>query len=395
LFLLVALTLIAVWRKSPVGILGAWFWMILAPSSSVVPVGTETMAEHRMYLPLIAVIVLTVLALFRLVRQRWLLPFLAVLAVGLGGMTALRNNDYRTEFGIWSDTATKRPDNARAHNNLGSLWLARGNLAEAERCFTTALQLQPLYASAHYNLGIVLQRTGRVADAIGHFLAALRLEEDFADAQVNVGNAFLQLARPAEAVAHYEVALRLQPESPDLHFNIGLALEQLNRSDEAIRQYQEALRLQPDLAAAQKALQAATTPRPPAGEPPGPVSSPPLLDLAANEAEHGDTAAAERHYREAIRLQSGQAAAHFGLGNLLAQSNRFSEAIEEYQRALAIAPGDLQVRNNLGNALLMAERVDEAIAQYEQILRLRPDDPGVTENLRQARALKEPSRRAP
>jgi len=395
LCLLVALTLIAVWRKSPVGILGAWFWMILAPSSSFVPVGTETMAEHRMYLPLIAVIVLTVLVLFRLLGERGLLPFLAVLAVGLGGVTAQRNNDYRTEFGLWSDTAKKRPDNARAHNNLGSLWLARGNLAEAERCFATALQLQPLYASAHYNLGIELQRTGRAAGAIGHFLSALRLEGDFVDAQVNVGNAFLQLARPAEAVAHYEVALHLQPGSPDLHFNLGLALEQLNRSDEAIREYQEALRLQPDFAAAQKALTAAMAHRPPAGVPPGPAASPPLLDLAANEAEHGDTAAAERHYREAIRLQPGQAAAHFGLGNLLAQSNRFSEAIEEYQQALQAEPDNLQVRNNLGNALLMAERVDEAIAQYEQILRLRPDDPGATGNLRQARALKEPSRRVP
>jgi tetratricopeptide (TPR) repeat protein len=210
-----------------------------------------------------------------------------------------------------------------------------------------------------------------------------------------VGNAFLQLARPAEAVAHYEVALRLQPGSPDLHFNLGLALEQLNRSDEAIRQYQEALRLQPDLAAAQKALNAATAPRPPAGVPPGPAAALPLLDLAANEAEHGDTAAAERHYREAIRLQPGQAAAHFGLGNLLAQLNRFPEAIEEYQQALAIAPGDLQVRNNLGNALLVAERIDEAIAQYEQILRLRPDDALVRGNLEQARAMKEPSWRVP
>ena len=40
------------------GFLGAWFFVILAPSSSVVPVAGQTIAEHRMYLPLAAVIVL-------------------------------------------------------------------------------------------------------------------------------------------------------------------------------------------------------------------------------------------------------------------------------------------------------------------------------------------------
>ena len=347
-----------------------------------------------MYLPLAALVLLTVIGAFRLVGLR-LMPVFAAIAIGLGWVTVQRNKDYRSELAIWSDTAAKRPDNARAHNNLGSIWLGRGNLAEAELCFTTALQLQPLYPSAHYNLGIVLQRTDRIASAIGHFLTAIRLEENFVDAEVNVGNAFLQLGRAADAVAHYEVALRRQPESPDLHFNLGLALERLNRPADAIRQYQEALRLQPDFAAAQTALKTATGHPPQVGVSATPGSSPPLHDLTANEAGQGDPATAERHYREAIRLEPRNAAAHFGLGNLLAQLNRFPEAIEEYQKSLAIEPGDLQVRNNLGNALLIAERVDEAIAQYEQILRVRPNDPGAMENLRQARTLKQPSSRNP
>src|ERR1019366_8509421 len=59
---LVAATVWALVRRPALGFLGAWFFLILAPSSSFVPVATETMAEHRMYLPLIAVVVLAAVA---------------------------------------------------------------------------------------------------------------------------------------------------------------------------------------------------------------------------------------------------------------------------------------------------------------------------------------------
>jgi len=53
---LLAATLAALWRRPKVGFLGAWFFLVLAPSSSVFPL-VETVAEHRMYLPLAALVV--------------------------------------------------------------------------------------------------------------------------------------------------------------------------------------------------------------------------------------------------------------------------------------------------------------------------------------------------
>ena len=40
------------------GFLGVWFFVTLAPTSSVVPIATEVGAERRMYLPLMALAVL-------------------------------------------------------------------------------------------------------------------------------------------------------------------------------------------------------------------------------------------------------------------------------------------------------------------------------------------------
>jgi hypothetical protein len=56
----VYLSLISLWRKPWLGFLGVWFFVILAPSSSMVPIFTEIAAEHRMYLPLVAPMVLLV-----------------------------------------------------------------------------------------------------------------------------------------------------------------------------------------------------------------------------------------------------------------------------------------------------------------------------------------------
>jgi hypothetical protein len=116
--LLVAATAYAVWLRPAIGFAGCWFFAILAPSSSVMPVSTQTMAEHRMYLPLAAVITLGVLGLYAKIGPRSLVAF-AVAAVGLGWLTTQRNKDYRSEQAIWSDTVAKRPKNERAHSNLG------------------------------------------------------------------------------------------------------------------------------------------------------------------------------------------------------------------------------------------------------------------------------------
>ena len=58
---LLALTALAVVRRHPAGFAGAWWFVILAPTSSILPIPTEVAAEHRMYLPVAAVVALAVL----------------------------------------------------------------------------------------------------------------------------------------------------------------------------------------------------------------------------------------------------------------------------------------------------------------------------------------------
>jgi tetratricopeptide (TPR) repeat protein len=382
---LLGATIWALIRKPVAGLLGAWFFLILAPSSSVIPLVTQTMAEHRMYLPLAAVIALFVTGLYSLLRPRdfpagptisehrsrfsqslvpsfpaALVLLLAIAAaLGFGLMTVARNRDYRDAVTIWTDTVTKYPVSARAHNNLAVAFQQLGNMAEADIHFARAVALQPDYVTAHYDWGVALLDQGRVADAIAQFAAAVRLAPEHADAQVNLGNALVRAQRAVEAVPHYEAALRMRPAA-DAHYDLGVALVETGRAEEAAREFRAALQLNPNLPEAHYQLAR-------------------LADAA------GQLADAERRYTETLRLAPDHAAAHARLGLLLARSGRLAPAAEHFRAVIRLQPGDADAHANLGNVLLLQGQAREAIAQYEEALRLRPDDARTRDNLQLAR----------
>jgi Tfp pilus assembly protein PilF len=242
--------LVALWRRPVLGFLGAWFFAILAPTS-VVPGRLQMIVEHRMYLPLAAVMTLVVIGIHAAVRRQSWVVF-AALALGLGMLTARRNEDYRSELTIWSDTLAKRPNNERAHYNLGNAWLeVPGRLNDAIAQYEEALRLNPDYAEAHNSLGFAWALTpGRLDDARAQFAEALRLDPHCASAHTNLGNVWSEMpGRLNDAIAQYEEALRLDPDYAEAHYNLGLAFSRMpGRLNDAIAQFEEALRLRPDYA---------------------------------------------------------------------------------------------------------------------------------------------------
>ncbi len=289
LLLLVGCTIVALRRRPVLGFLGAWFFIILSPSSSVVPLASQTMAEHRMYLPLAAVLVLVLLGIWRGLAAMGLkgLPF-AVFVPALAGIlvfrTEQRNEDYRTELRLWEVTVRDYPSNgfahynlgcslgkapgrieeaiaeyreavrldpnySPAHNNLANALAARpGGLSEAVEEYRAALALNPDSAESHNNLGMALAtRPDGASEAMSEFRAALRIKPDYAEAHINLGIALSAMpGRMADAIAEYEAAIRANPDSIEAHFNLGNALAQSpGREEEGIRQYEEVLRIKP------------------------------------------------------------------------------------------------------------------------------------------------------
>lgn len=250
---LVAATLWAIARRPAYGFLGACFFLILAPTSSIVPLAGETMAEYRMYLPSIVVVLLVVIGLHR--KLATAAPAVCgVLAVFLFAVTWQRNTVYHSAESLWGDTVAKVPDNVRARVNLGdALEKIPGREPEAIAQYHEALKLNPQLAIAHYDIGVALGKTpGRLPDAIAEYQEALRIDPNSAEAHDNLGVAYARMkGRLTDAIAQFEAALKIDPSDAGAHNDLGAALVEIpGRLPDAVAHYEAALKIDPDDATA-------------------------------------------------------------------------------------------------------------------------------------------------
>jgi Flp pilus assembly protein TadD len=284
---LLAATAWALARRPALGFVGAWFFVTLAPSSSVVPI-QDLAVEHRMYLPLAAPLVLVVLALFALAarlargRARLAPALVGALALALGLAAVRRNRLYQDAVAMWTDVVTKAPHNWRGHLSLGMALLERGDEAEAARALERSLELE-VRPNTYLYLGRAYSRLGDHERALAAFDQADHLRPLHAETLLDRGIAYLRKG-DARALVDLQRSAALEP-TPTAFFNLGVA-----------------------------ALNA------------------------------GDGARAEPSFRRALELLPDSPQAVGGLGRALYLQGRTSEAVRELERALALRPDDAETR---------------------------------------------------
>lgn len=389
---LIALAVSGVMRCRAWGFGLAAFFILLAPSSSVVPVATQTIAEHRMYLALLIPVVFGVMAWKRAAAKLPRGVFIGVIVAtgaGLAVATHARNGLYQSATALWADTILKVPDNARAFNNLGVALLDEGRLPEAKKAFARAVELRPNHAFALHNLGTAHLREGAPADAVEAFSRAVAVDPMSAQPRTGLGLALAQLGRNAEAESAFEEAIRIDAESVDAMIQLAKLRRQAGRDEEAFALLREAAHRHPELADARYELALSLEKRgdmvSAIGEMDAAVALRPdwmeaRLALGNLLGRLNKVAEAERAFREAVRLDPASADARYALGSALARREAFVEAATALRAAVTLAPDHLKAWANLGNCLLVTGRIDEAIACYDEVLRRNPGDVEVREN---------------
>jgi hypothetical protein len=249
--LLVVLAAGSIWalRRWPLtGLAGMAFFFILAPTSTVIPILTEVVAEHRMYLPLACVLAVVIGGAFELARaasQRgfplatptgrlagWLL--LSAATAGLGFLTWQRNQVYRTELALWQDTVAKVPDNARALNNLGWALLRAGKTEEALAHLRRAVSLRPGYFEANGGTALALENLGRVAEALPYMRRAVEIDRKSVAANESLVRLLVRLNRWDEALAAARAYVERSPEFARANSLYGSLLSRMGRTGEAL-----------------------------------------------------------------------------------------------------------------------------------------------------------------
>lgn len=259
----VSLLVIYLRRTKPYLVTG-WFWYLgmLVPVIGLVQVGEQAHADRYTYLPQIGLYIMiawTVGDLHLATRSRGHRALVGVAAalviVSLSGRATVQASYWKNSETLWNHTLAVTGENDVAHNNLGFLFLRRGELDKAISEFQAALDIRSRNTETHYSLGAALiqnnlgnafARKQLWDEAIDHLQEAVRLRPDYADAYFNLGSVFFQQGRIDRAIAQWQKALAIRPTDAEAHRNLARALRKQGNVKGAIAEYEQALNITPE-----------------------------------------------------------------------------------------------------------------------------------------------------
>ena len=229
LSLLVGITAAAfgVRKKAPYFLTG-WLWYLgmLVPVIGLLQVGWQGHADRYTYLPQIGLYIAITWALSDLTRvwrfQSIALGTAAVLVIGtLSWRAWLQASYWRDSETLFTHALAVTSNNDVALNNLGIIFLDKGQLDEAIEKLQAAVALRPENAPAHDNLAKALLKKGEVAEAMIQYRKFLELEPGNVEARNTLGTALIQQGHVREAVDQWQEALATQPENGNAASNLA------------------------------------------------------------------------------------------------------------------------------------------------------------------------------
>ena len=338
--LLLAVLIASKWKPAA-AFLGAWFFITLAPSSSIVPIATEVGAERRMYLPLMAIIVGVVAAVSSTMRDNQrtrrriaTVAFVGV-AVALGAATVRRNAEHQSWVTLAETTLDRWPSDA-----------------------------------AYAAVGGELSRQRRDDEAIPMLRIGARSD---VRARYNLGITLFNMRRYDEAIRELEGLVTEQPmreEVPWARRVMGHAYAQLSRWPEAIEQYRMTLSMTPNDAEARRLL----------------VDAYNSLGVDLAQGQRFTDAIAE--FRNALAHDDRNASARYNLATALFDAGQMQESFAEVDRALTLDPANADAHHLKAKLLALQGRINESIASFETAIKLRPNDPQIREDLTKVQRLR-------
>jgi protein O-mannosyl-transferase len=258
--LAVSATAIFLRKKRPY-VLTGWFWYVgmLVPVIGIVQIGEQGHADRYTYLPHIGLFLLIVwtaadFAIAWHLRREYLWLAATTTIAVLSYVAAVQTSSWKNSEGLWDHALSVTTNNDFAHNNLGFLYLRRGELDKAISHFETALKIRSGNSQTHYNLGTALVhmnlanalvRKGRPEEAIVHYEEAIKLRPDYGDSYYNFGSVLFQQGRIEDAIAQWQKALAIQPNDAAAHTSLGNAFLQKGWPEKALIQYQKAVEIDP------------------------------------------------------------------------------------------------------------------------------------------------------
>lgn len=249
---------------------------------------------------------------------------------------------------------------AKIYDAVGVWFAQKGDFKCSVAAFDQALRLDPHSAEAHFDLGLVRQRQQQNDAAVEQFRLALQYDPALLQAHCALGSV---LPDPAAAEAEFRKALTVNPQLVCALDGLAQVLLSGGRYDAALDYWRQAVQIQPDASDLQLSLATAT------------------YKVAKARQNDGLPAVDGSTVADAIGLLStllskhpGMTAAHFTLGNIYANEQRFREAADEYRVVVGQTPTDTVALAAEVKALVDATAYTDALAPARAYVRQKPDD---------------------
>jgi len=361
---LLGLTLWALIRNPSTAFLSVFFFCILAPTSSVMPI-LDLAVEHRMYLPLAPVIICVVCLVYNIIESMKfdgnshisLIRITAIIFIAstlsvFGTLTYLRNEDYQNPQDLWRDVVIKSPRNPRAHHNYAFSLEEAGYIDAALREYDITLTLAPNVPIFLCNYGTLLGRLGRHEEALKRLRLAVQLEPDNYKNIVNLGVVLWQKGSLDSAITCFVAANRLAPDAAIPYYGLSAVMLEKNEPNKAHELILKAMYLEPD-------------------------NSTFRFLLGSILLKTGDLPAARNAFQAAMRLDADPAKMASEIGWAFHNNGMNQEALSNLRYALSLEPD--HIRSQVRLAWILSTSSDdnqrsgaEALTLAKNVLKSQP-----------------------
>jgi len=232
-------------RRYPLASFGFLVYILLmAPTSSFVPI-KDPIAERRLYLPMLGILLIVTAALQHIhVDRRKLAGALAAIVLVLAVVSYQRNQLWASDIAMWEDAASKSPGKFRVHFQLAHTYYVDGRCQEALNQYEAAARLQKPDYSLLLDWGLAYDCLNQPDAAVAKLRDAAALDPT-TYVYSQIGMVYAKQSRWQEALDALAQAEKIDPSYDMIYDNRGGIRARNNDLAGAAADYRHALELNP------------------------------------------------------------------------------------------------------------------------------------------------------
>jgi protein O-mannosyl-transferase len=337
---LVVLSAVALlsWRRRPYLTVGwLWFMGTLVPVIGLVHVGSQSMADRYMYLPMIGLGIAVAWLAAELLAERWPRALAGSAVAVVLACAFIAHN----EAGYWKNGETlytrameRTGPNVFNLHNIAAGMVKRGAPEEACKVLAEAIRIQPNNAHVHRLYGYALRESKHLPEAEKELAISLQINPEYARTWTELGQVYIAEKRWSQAAEALRRAIVLRPEDFDSHINLAIAYRMSEDREHALAEMRTAADLRP-------------------------LAPKPWYMIGALMLESDQPKAAIEPLRKCIALKPNDADAQLRLGLALMRSGQGASAVAPLMKAVQLSPGSPEPMTHL--AWVLATHPDEKL----------------------------------